>query len=135
MRLSAILFGLFSVQVLGYDLILRNGHLIDPKNGLNGRFDVAVSNGRIAAVAASIDAAGTDPDKVLDVSGLYITPGLVDIHAHVFFTGGVPGAWAGDNSVQPDAFSFRTGVTTMVDAGSSGWRNFDIFSHPSDRPR
>jgi dihydroorotase len=52
---------------------------------------------------------------------------LIDLHVHVFFTAGNPGAWAGDNSVPPDAFSFRTGVTTMVDAGSSGWRNFEIF--------
>jgi dihydroorotase len=48
---------------------------------------------------------------------------------HVFHTTGVRNAWAGDSSVQPDAFSFRTGVTTMVDAGSSGWRNFETFRH------
>ena len=54
------------------------------------------------------------------MSGLYVTPGLIDLHVHVYHTPNVKDAWAGDNSVQPDAFSFRTGVTTMVDAGSSG---------------
>ncbi|MEZ5367308.1 MAG: amidohydrolase/deacetylase family metallohydrolase [Bryobacterales bacterium] len=63
------------------------------------------------------------------MNGLYVTPGLIDLHVHVFHTTGIAGAWAGDNSVQPDAFSFRTGVTTMVDAGSSGWRNFETFRH------
>jgi dihydroorotase len=58
---------------------------------------------------------------------LVVPPGLVDIHVHVFYTTGNPGAWAGDLSVQPDAHSFRTGVTTMVDAGSAGWRNFAVF--------
>src|SRR6185369_14725198 len=55
--------------------------------------------------------------------------GVVDMHTHLFHTTGIRDAWAGDNSVQPDAFSFRSGVTTMVDAGSSGWRNFETFRH------
>jgi dihydroorotase len=66
---------------------------------------------------------------VLNVRGLVITPGLVDIHTHLFATTGIQNAWAGDSSVIPDGFSFRTGVTTMVDAGSSGWRNFETFRH------
>jgi dihydroorotase len=60
---------------------------------------------------------------------MFVTPGLIDLHVHLFATTGVKGAWAGDNSVLPDGFSFRTGVTTMVDAGSSGWRNFETFRH------
>jgi dihydroorotase len=65
-----------------------------------------------------------------------VTPGLVDIHVHVFATTGMRDAWAGDNSVLPDGFSFRAGVTTMVDAGSSGWRNFEQFrSTVIDRAR
>jgi dihydroorotase len=64
---------------------------------------------------------------VLDAAGLYVTPGLVDVHVHVFHTTLIPNAWAGDMSVQPDLISFRTGVTTMVDAGSSGYRNFPHF--------
>src|SRR5438876_370982 len=60
-----------------------------------------------------------------DVAGLYITPGLVDLHVHVY--AGTGTAYTGPSSVRPDDHSFRSGVTTMVDAGSSGWRNFDDF--------
>ena len=110
-----------------YDMLIQGGHVIDPKNGLNGRADVGVAGGKIAAVRPSIDAARAR--RVVDVRGLYVTPGLIDLHTHVFHSTGIRDAWAGDNSVQPDAFSFRTGVTTMVDAGSSGWRNFETFRH------
>ena len=108
-----------------YDLLLDGGHVIDPRNGIDGTMDVAIAGGKIAAVSPAIDPA--QARQVVDVSGLYVTPGLIDIHVHVFATTGVRGAWAGDNSVLPDGFGFRTGVTTMVDAGSSGWRNFEDF--------
>jgi dihydroorotase len=111
--------------MLVFDLLLRGGHVMDPKNGVDAPMDVAIQAGRVARVAARIDPA--EARQVIDVTGLYVTPGLVDIHVHVFHTTGVRDAWAGDNSVQPDAFSFRTGVTTMCDAGSSGWRNFEDF--------
>jgi dihydroorotase len=108
-----------------YDLLLKGGHVIDPKNNIDGLMDVAIRDGKIAGVSAGLDPARSK--KTIDVSGLHLTPGLVDIHTHLFHTTGIKNAWAGDNSVQPDAFSFRTGVTTMVDAGSSGWRNFETF--------
>lgn len=108
-----------------YDLLLKGGHVIDPRNGVNAIRDVAVSDGKIAAVAERIDA--SQARTVLEINGLYVTPGLIDLHVHVFPTTGVTGAWAGDNSVGADAHSFRSGVTTMVDAGSSGWRNFEYF--------
>jgi dihydroorotase len=108
-----------------YELLLKGGHVIDPRNGLDAVMDVAVADGKIAAVRSGIDPA--EARTVVDVSGLYVTPGLIDAHVHVFATTGMRGAWAGDNSVLPDEFSFRTGVTTMVDAGSSGWRNFEDF--------
>lgn len=108
-----------------YDVLLKGGRVIDPKNGLDQTMDVAVGGGVIAAVARDIDAARAR--ETLRVDGLVVTPGLVDLHVHVFHSTGIPGAWAGDSSVQPDAFSFRSGVTTMVDAGSSGWRNFEQF--------
>lgn len=110
-----------------FDLILKGGHVIDPRNNLDGVRDVAITGGRIAAVGPNL-AAGP-ATQVVDASGLYVTPGLIDLHVHVFATTGVKGAWAGDNSVLPDGFSFRSGVTTMVDAGSSGWRNFETFRH------
>jgi dihydroorotase len=108
-----------------YDVLLKGGHVIDARNGIDGVMDVAVAGGKIAAVRAGIDPGMAR--QVVDVAGLYVTPGLIDIHVHVFATTGVKGAWAGDSSVLPDGFSFRTGVTTMVDAGSSGWRNFEDF--------
>ena len=108
-----------------YDLLLRGGHVMDPRNGVDAPMDLAIRGGRIAAVAAHI--APSDARQTIDVTGLYVTPGLVDIHVHVFHTTSVPNAWAGDNSVAPDSFSFRSGVTTMVDAGSSGYRNFAQF--------
>ena len=108
-----------------YDLLLRGGHVIDARNGVDGVRDVAIAGGRIALVAAKIDAA--EAAKTVDVAGLYVTPGLVDIHAHVYTGTGEPGSYAGDNSVYPDGFTFRVGVTTVVDAGGSGWRNFDDF--------
>lgn len=108
-----------------YDLLLQAGHVIDPKNGINARMDVAVARGRIARVAARIDP--REAARVVDVGGLYVVPGLIDIHVHVYAGTGLKGVYTGDLSVYPDSFSFRTGVTTMVDAGTSGWRNFPDF--------
>lgn len=107
-----------------YDLLIRGGHVIDPKNGINEVRDVAVSKGLIAAVAKNIPA--SDAARVVDAAGLYVTPGLVDIHVHVYAGTGMK-ALTGDQSVYPDNFSFRACTTTMADAGTSGWRNFEDF--------
>ena len=108
-----------------YDLLLKGGHVIDPKNNLNGLLDVAISGGKIVRVAVGIPA--EDAKAVADVRGLYVTPGLVDIHVHVYAGTGLPRTYTGDLSVYPDPLSFRSGVTTMVDAGTSGWKNFPDF--------
>ena len=108
-----------------YDLLLQGGHVIDPKNSISGVRDVAILNGRIAAVAEHLDA--STALKTVDVSGLYVTPGLVDIHVHVYASTGERNSYAGDNSVFPDGFTFRVGVTTVADAGCAGWRNFEDF--------
>jgi len=108
-----------------YDLLLKGGHVIDGRNHLSALRDVAIRAGRIAAVAPDIPAA--QAHKVVDVTGLYVTPGLVDIHVHVYAGTGQRNAYSGDNSVYPDGFTFRAGVTTVADAGSSGWRNFPDF--------
>ena len=109
-----------------YDLLLQGGHVIDPRNQIDdGPRDVAIAGGKIAAVAEKLD-----PEqalKVVNAAGLYVIPGLVDIHTHVYTGTGERGSYAGDNSVYPDGFTFRTAVTTVVDAGSSGWRNFEDF--------
>jgi len=107
-----------------YDLLLKGGHLIDPKNQISAVRDVAITQGKIAAIAESIPAA--EARRTIDVSSLYLTPGLVDIHTHVF-AGSMGREYTGESCVRPDGFTFRSGVTTVVDAGSSGWRNFGEF--------
>jgi dihydroorotase len=107
-----------------YDLLLKGGHVIDGKNGISAVRDVAIAQGKIAAVAENIPA--SDASRTIDVSSLYVTPGLVDIHVHVF-AGSMGREYIGENCVRPDGFTFRSGVTTVVDAGSSGWRNFGEF--------
>ncbi|HVW83558.1 MAG TPA: amidohydrolase/deacetylase family metallohydrolase [Bryobacteraceae bacterium] len=115
----------FAQQTPQYDLLLRGGHVIDAKNNISAVRDVAIRDGRIAAVEAKIDP--SQALKVVDASGLYVTPGLIDIHAHVYAGTGERGSYAGDNSLPPDGFTFRVGVTTVADAGCAGWRNFDDF--------
>jgi len=122
---TAVFLLLLPLCAQQHDLLLKGGHLIDPRNNIDARMDLAVAQGKVAAIAASIPA--SQARRVIDISGLYVTPGLVDLHTHLYHSTGMKEAWAGDNSIQPDAFSFRTGVTTMVDAGSSGWRNFEDF--------
>jgi dihydroorotase len=108
-----------------YDLLIKNGHVIDPKNNINAVKDIAVANGKIAKVGDNISA--TETKKVIDATGLYVVPGLIDMHTHVF-VGSKANAFAdGVNSVVADDFSFRSGVTTVVDAGTSGWQNFSLF--------
>jgi len=108
-----------------YDLLLRGGHVIDARNQLDAVRDVAIVDGKVALVAATINPA--EAGKSIDVSGLYVTPGLIDIHTHVYTGTGEPSSYAGDNSVYPDGFTFRVGVTTVADAGGAGWRNFEDF--------
>lgn len=108
-----------------YDLVLKGGHVIDPKNGIDAVRDLAIKDHKVAAVAQHIQA-GPDA-KVVDVTGLYVTPGLVDIHVHAYAGTGEPHSYAGDHSLYPDGFTLRSGVTTAVDAGSSGWKNFPDF--------
>lgn len=108
------------------ELLLKGGHVIDPKNNINEQMDVAISLGRILRVAKNIPAG--DAKKVIDVTGLYVTPGIIDMHVHAFTGTDVDAYIAnGLTSLPPDAFTFRAGVTTVVDAGSSGWKNFRVF--------
>ncbi len=108
-----------------FDILIKGGHLIDPKNQLDTKMDVAIAEGKIAKVAKSISA--SEAKKVVDASGLFVTPGLIDLHTHVF-VGTKPEKFAdGVYSLSPDDFTFRSGVTTVADAGTSGWRNFPVF--------
>jgi len=98
-----------------YDLLLAGGHVIDPDSGTSAPRDVAISAGRIAHVGQGVEHA--EARQTVDVSGLYVVPGLIDMHVHLdprFFAGGLVA----------DAHSFSGGVTTMVDAGSAGANTF-----------
>jgi dihydroorotase len=108
-----------------YDLLLKGGHVIDAKNNIDGLRDVAMLDGKIAAVERTIPA--SKAIKTVNVTGMYVVPGLIDLHTHVFTNTGERGSYAGDLSVMPDGFTFRVGVTTVVDAGGSGWKTFPRF--------
>ena len=101
-----------------YDLIVKGGTVVDPSQNLRGISDVAIENGKIAKIA--IDIPGEQSKRVVEVKGKVVTPGLIDIHTHVY--SGVT-----DNGVDPDIGGVRAGVTTMVDAGSSGCDTFAGF--------
>lgn len=113
-----------SPTAVTYDLLLRRGHVIDPKNNRDKILDIAVKNGKIAAVGSKIDPSRAK--QTIDVKGRYLTPGLIDMHTHLFrgpedaYSDGVLG-------LPPDGFTFRSGVTTALDTGSAGWENFELF--------
>ncbi len=108
-----------------YDFLIKGGRVIDPRNALDAVRDVAIKDGRIAAVAADIPAARAL--KAVDARGLVVTPGLIDLHVHVFPGEKLKDYAGGDWSVFPDGFTLRSCVTTVADAGTSGWRNFPDF--------
>ena len=101
-----------------YDLIVKGGTVVDPSQNLHGINDVAIEDGKIAKIATDIPA--EESKRVVEVKGKVVTPGLIDIHTHVY--SGVT-----DNGVDPDIGGVRAGVTTMVDAGSSGCDTFAGF--------
>lgn len=108
-----------------YSLLIRGGRVLDPAKGIDKVADIGIQDGRVADIGPDLKAGpGT---TVIDAKNCLVTAGLVDIHTHLFASALVPDAWAGDNSIYPDGFSFRTGVTTMVDAGSAGAKNFAQF--------
>lgn len=125
--LCALLAALASAPALAqpYQILIKGGHVIDAKNGIDGVRDVAVTDGKIVAVG---DLKAADAKLVVPAKGLYVVPGLVDIHAHVFHGVDPDGGYSnGFRALPPDGFTFRSGVTTVVDAGGSGWRNFPVF--------
>ena len=107
-------------------MLIRGGHVLDARNDIDGVMDVAIGDGVIAEVAASIDPARAE--TVVDAGGLYVTSGLVDLHAHVFF-GTETNAYLSNSysALPPDGFTFRAGVTAVVDLGDAGFRNFPQF--------
>ncbi len=112
------------VAAAQYDLLLKGGHVLDPRNRINAPMDVAIAGGKIARVAPNIPP--EQAKKVVAVPGYFVTPGLVDIHVHYYAVGS-------PLSIMPDNSALQSGVTTAVDAGSSGCKNFDDFNQTTIR--
>ncbi|NLN31716.1 MAG: amidohydrolase/deacetylase family metallohydrolase, partial [Bacteroidales bacterium] len=132
MKLQKLLILFISLTISGlaigqtYNIVIKGGHVIDPKNNINAVMDVAVKDGKIALLAKNIDA--KEGRQVVDAKGMYVTPGLIDMHVHVYHGTVLDHQYCnGPNSVVPDGFTFRSGVTTVVDAGCAGWRSFPEF--------
>ncbi len=111
-------------QAQKIDILLKGGHVIDPKNKIDQKMDVAIAEGKILEVATDISS--ENAKKVIDATGFYVVPGLIDLHTHVF-VGSRDGFADGFSSVSPDDITLKAGITTVVDAGTSGWRNFPVF--------
>lgn len=115
-----------SLLAQSYDFVIKGGHIIDPLNNIDKVMDLAIKGGKIAAIKKNIPDA--QAKKVIDASGLIVSPGLIDMHTHNFF-GTEHNRYLANSyqAVPPDGFTFRAGVTTVVDAGSPGWKNFDLY--------
>ncbi len=126
--LLVLLISCFGTITFGqpYSIVIKDGHVIDPKNNIDAVMDVAVNDGKIVLVSKNIDT--KQAAQVVDAKGLYVMPGLIDIHCHNFF-GTEPDHYLsnGLTAVAPDGFTFRCGVTTVVDAGGAGWKSFALF--------
>jgi dihydroorotase len=124
LSLLIMITGLLNAQT--YNIVIKGGHVIDPKNNIDGVLDIGVKDGKIALIAKNID--DKEGIQVVNAQGLYVTPGLIDIHVHVFNGTNLDQQYMnGPNSLSPDGFTFRVGVTTVVDAGCAGWRTFPEF--------
>ncbi|AEL24784.1 amidohydrolase/deacetylase family metallohydrolase [Cyclobacterium marinum] len=122
------LLAICSLQVMGqqYDLLIKGGHVIDAKNNIDEPMDIAIKGDKIALVQKSIEE--DLATQVIDATGLFVSPGLIDIHTHNFYGLDKRGQYSnGYSAIHPDGFTLPYGVTTVVDAGGSGWRNFIQF--------
>jgi len=118
----------FSGMAQTYNIVIKGGHVIDPGNNINEVLDVAVKDGKVVMLSKNID--NTGAIQVIDARGFYVTPGLIDLHVHVYHGGNPDQQYMnGPSSVVPDGFTFRNGVTTVVDAGCAGWRTFPEFKN------
>ena len=116
--------GVLSAQ--DYYIVIKGGHIIDPVNHIDQIMDLGIKGNKIAAVKKNIET--SHAKKVIDASGMIVSPGLIDMHSHNFH-GTVPNRYLSNSftALPPDGFSFRSGVTTIVDVGGAGWKNFELF--------
>ena len=109
-----------------FDVLVKGGHVIDPKNGIDAVMDIAIKAGKIFKVGKNLPA--SEAKQVVDATGLKVVPDIIDMHAHVF-AGTQPDHYLSDglSALMPDGYTFRVGVTTVVDCGGAGWKNFATF--------
>ena len=126
LSLVVLIFFENTVSAQAYDIVIKGGHVIDARNNIDAVMDVAIAHGKIMQLGNNIDAKLAT--QVVDAKGMYVTPGLIDLHAHVFF-GTEPDHYLSNGmaAVVPDGFTFRVGVTTVADAGGAGWKSFPTF--------
>ena len=131
--MKKLLFTIFSVIFIytfshgqNYDLVIKNGHIIDKKNNIDFIGDIGVSNGIIKYVGEELPI--NSSRKIINAKSLIVVPGLIDIHSHNFH-GTIPNRYLSNSfsALPPDGFSFRSGITTIVDVGGAGWKNFEVF--------
>ncbi len=109
-----------------YRIVIKGGHVIDAKNNINELMDIAIQDGKIVRVAKNIDT--TMAAQTVNARGMFVTPGLIDMHAHVFYGFETDHYLSnGTTAVLPDQSTFKSGVTTVVDAGGAGWKSFALF--------
>ena len=131
--MKKLLFTIFSVIFIyafshgqNYDLVIKNGHIIDKKNNIDFIGDIGISNGIIKYVGEELSI--NSSRKIINAESLIVVPGLIDIHSHNFH-GTIPNRYLSNSfsALPPDGFSFRSGITTIVDVGGAGWKNFEVF--------
>ena len=131
--MKKLLFTIFSVIFIytfshgqNYDLVIKNGHIIDKKNNIDFIGDIGISNGIIKYVGKTLP--NNSSRKIINAESLIVVPGLIDIHSHNFH-GTIPNRYLSNSfsALPPDGFSFRSGITTIVDVGGAGWKNFEVF--------
>ena len=131
--MKKLLFTIFSLIFIytfshgqNYDLVIKNGHIIDKKNNIDFIGDIGISNGIIKYVGKALP--NNSSRKIINAESLIVVPGLIDIHSHNFH-GTIPNRYLSNSfsALPPDGFSFRSGITTIVDVGGAGWKNFEVF--------
>jgi dihydroorotase len=124
--LSFLLFLAMNTGAQNFSIVIKGGQVIDPKNNINAVMDLAISDGKVVQIGKNIDS--RQAAQVVHAKGMIVTPGLIDIHGHVFH-GTKEDHYLSDglSALPPDGFTIRNGVTTIVDAGGAGWRSFPEF--------